>query len=74
MDQGTPNLVDRKPGQTETERSNPPPLPLIDQEFPTRIVWRNVGLFLYLHAAALFGLGLLLTGHVQWRTVIWGKD
>ena len=49
------------------------PLPLIEQEFPVRIVWRNVGLFLYLHAAALVGLYFLLMGHVMWQTMVWGK-
>jgi len=40
---------------------------------PLEIVWRNVWLFAYLHAAALVGLYLLAIGQVQWKTVVWGK-
>jgi hypothetical protein len=38
---------------------------------PLEIVWRNVWLFVYLHAAALVGLYLFFTGQVQWKTLIW---
>lgn len=48
-------------------------VPLIEQEFPVQIVWRNVGLFAYLHLATIFGLYLFVTGQVMWKTAIWGK-
>jgi len=48
-------------------------IPLIDQTFPVRIVWRNVILFANLHLAAAFGLYLFVTGNVMWQTVLWGK-
>jgi len=44
-----------------------------DYNPPLEIVWRNVALFVYLHAAALVGLGLLFTGHVKWQTFVWSK-
>lgn len=36
------------------------------------LVWRNVILFAYLHAAALFGLYLMCFS-ASWYTVAWGK-
>jgi fatty-acid desaturase len=47
-------------------------VPLIDQTFPIQLVWRNIVLFVYLHGAALYGMYLLLTGHIMIQTVIWG--
>jgi stearoyl-CoA desaturase (delta-9 desaturase) len=44
-----------------------------DEEFPPlQIVWRNVGLFIYLHTAAAYGAYLWLSGQVMWQTFIWG--
>lgn len=37
-----------------------------------RIVWRNVILFGYLHAAALYGLWLAITS-AMWPTIAFGK-
>jgi hypothetical protein len=40
---------------------------------PLEIVWRNIGLFIYLHVAAAAGLYFLFTGQVQWKTFAWSK-
>lgn len=37
-----------------------------------RLVWRNIILFIYLHAAAVYGLWLMLTS-AQWITGIFGN-
>lgn len=37
-----------------------------------KLVWRNIILFLYLHAAAVYGLWLMLTS-AQWKTGIFGE-
>ena len=47
-------------------------IPLIDQTFPTVIVWKNVLLFIYLHAAAIYGAYLFVTGQVYLLSFIWG--
>ena len=38
-----------------------------------QIVWRNIGLFVFLHSGALYGLFLCLTGQVMWQTAVFGK-
>jgi len=38
------------------------------------IVWRNVAIFVYLHAAALYGAYLWLSGQVMWQTFLWGNQ
>lgn len=42
------------------------------KDIKIKIVWRNVILFAYLHAAALYGAYLMLFS-ASWPTVIWGK-
>lgn len=37
-----------------------------------QLVWRNIVLFIYLHAVALYGLYLCVTS-ARWATVIFGK-
>lgn len=39
---------------------------------PLQIVWRNVLIFIYLHAAALYGFYLCFTA-AKWATLSWCK-
>ena len=56
---------------TSTVTCEVPKLP-VKKVYKKEIVWRNVILFIYLHAAALFGLYLMLFV-AQWNTLLFGK-
>lgn len=43
-----------------------------DKQAPLQIVWRNVLIFIYLHAAALYGFYLCFTA-AKGSTLIWCK-
>lgn len=62
--------INRKPSVTETKKDDQ--VNVMDATVPLQIVWRNVGLFVYLHLAALYGGYLFLTGHVKWQTFLLG--
>jgi fatty-acid desaturase len=66
-------IVENNLRNSKKEKEIDPRLLNIHSEYfpPLEIVWRNVGLFIYLHAAALVGLYFVVTGQVQWRTMIW---
>jgi len=53
-------------------RGKSPTIPLMDQQFPLKIAWRNVIFFIYLHLAAVYGLFLVFTGQIMWETIVWG--
>lgn len=40
--------------------------------YPKKLVWRNIILFTYLHIAALYG-GYLFLFHAKWQTDLFGK-
>ncbi|KAL0274799.1 UNVERIFIED_CONTAM: hypothetical protein PYX00_002838 [Menopon gallinae] len=42
-----------------------------EEHYEWNICWRNVLAFLYLHVTAVYGLFLLLTGHVMLYTFVW---
>lgn len=62
--------------QRMTEQKNEKSEDKVDvMSLPSKVdlVWRNIYLFIYLHAAAAIGLYLLVTGQVMWQTIIWSK-
>jgi len=68
----TVKLTNRVPKTTESEEKTESDIPLIEQTFPTVIVWRNVALFIYLHLSSLYGAYLFFTGNVMWKTFLCG--
>lgn len=44
-----------------------------DYSYKHQIVWKNAIGFLILHVFALWGLALIFTGIVSWKTSLWGK-
>lgn len=44
-----------------------------DYSYKHKIVWKNVIGFIILHVFAIWGLGLMLTGTVSWKTSLWSK-
>lgn len=45
-----------------------------DYSYQHKIVWKNAIGFLILHILALWGLGILITGGVSFKTFIWSKS
>ena len=43
------------------------------QQYPWKIVWRNVFAFAYLHYAAIRGFYLLFTGQLMFYTFVWSE-
>jgi len=43
---------------------------LEDSNYKSKIVWRNVILFSYLHMAAIAGVFMVITGRVMWQTLV----
>jgi stearoyl-CoA desaturase (delta-9 desaturase) len=73
--ESTVKLVNRVATDSEattTTDSKTEEVPLIEQTFPTVIVWRNVALFAYLHLSSLYGAYLFFTGNVMWKTFLCG--
>jgi len=44
--------------------------PVDKKPYQLEIVWKNVGLFAFLHLGSIYGLYLMLTGAVMWQTWI----
>jgi len=42
------------------------------KEVKTQIVWKNVMIYIYFHAAALYGIYLCFTS-AKWTTIVWGN-
>lgn len=42
------------------------------EKYQLRLVWRNIAVFVYLHAIALYGIYLMLTS-AKILTSLWGK-
>lgn len=57
-------------GIPEVESFEGHPKSVPNKDYKLKIVWRNVILFIYLHAAALYGAYLMLFS-ASWPTVIW---
>lgn len=63
----TKKMLEQKTEKSETS------LDVMNIPNTTELVWRNILLFGYLHAAAVVGLYFLVTRQVMWQTVIWGE-
>lgn len=72
-----PNSVDANGVLFETDAATPdmalPTVPIQRaDDYPRKLVWRNIIAFTYLHIAALYG-GYLFLFSAKWQTDIFGK-
>ena len=43
-----------------------------EEPVKTQIVWKNVMIYIYFHAAALYGIYLCFAS-AKWTTIVWGN-
>lgn len=59
-------------GEVKARKSSPQEDSTTQKEQPLQIVWRNVLIFVYLHAAAVYGFYLCFVA-AKWSTLLWCK-